>query len=73
MSGVDDALRRWWETEAPKVRAELRKRYRVSALSEDTIRLLMASTGEAFRAGWRARERLQQAQGTQRNLLGGED
>ena len=70
---LKDALLKWWENEAPKARVEIGKRFNVSALTEPVTRLLIATTGEAFRAGWRAAERHHHNLGRQTSLLGDED
>lgn len=69
MTDVTNALRRWWHEEGPRIKAELSKAYRVGSLDENVVRMLAAATGEAFRAGWQAREVAEAAEGKQRGLF----
>ena len=67
---ADNALRKWWNHEKPLVELKLRQAYRRAHFDDETVRMIAAAAGEAFRAGWRARSEAIVAEGEQVSLIG---
>ena len=67
------ALRAWRKGDGLRLRTKIVRRLRMGALSRQDEYELADLIAVAFRAGWSARERLEQAEGKPQELFGADD